>query len=400
MHAVNLTAYPALVVMAIAVSSSLLAEVRIGPVWVPVVVWEMVFGMLIGPHGLDLAQSSDLLEWFGQRAGLAALFFMAGMELDLQKVKGRPLSLAIRGWIISLAIALISASVLHWLPEMQTPLMVSLVLTTTAMGTFLPILRDAGHLDTRFGSFVLAAAALGEFGPIMLVSVALTRIYGAWQEVVLMSAFVALSVAVALVALGLRPPRVLRLLERTMHSSTQLPVLLSLLLVIVFVTLSQAIGLESVLGAFSAGMVLGLASRGEAGKVFRYKSEAICFGFLVPFFFVVSGMNLDLPGLLRNPKTVLLTPLFLLLLLVVRGTPVVLYRRDLARHEWLPFALYSATALPMVVAITDIGVRTGRLQPDIAAALVGAGLLSVLLFPTVASALLASGRRGAADAAT
>lgn len=392
----DLGAYPVLLVMAVAVAASLLAEIRIGTVWVPVVVWEMVFGILIGPHGLGIARNSDLLDWFGHRAGLAALFFMAGMELDLQKVKGRPLSLAVQGWILSLGIAVAATAVLHWSPDIHTPKIVALVLTTTAMGTFLPVLRDAGHLDSRFGSFVLAAGAMGEFGPVVAVSLAVTRVYGAWQEVALMLGFVALAVMAALIALGLRPPRVLKLLERTMHSSTQLPVVLSLLLVAVFVTLSQAIGLESVLGSFAAGMVVGLATQGEAGKLFREKTEAICFGFLVPFFFVVSGMNLDVGALLRNPKTLLLTPLFLLLFLVVRGAPVALYRNDIARYERWPLVLYSATALPMVVAITDIGVRTGRLQAEIAAALVGAGLLSVLLFPTIASALLSRGKRAAA----
>jgi len=383
----DLTAHPALLVMAIAVAASLLAELRIGMLQVPVVVWEMGFGMLVGSQGLGLARSSDLLEWVG-RAGLAALFFMSGMELDLQKVKGRPLSLAVCGWSLSLAIALAAGVVFHWVPQIHAPLMVSLVLTTTAMGTFLPILRDAGHLDSKFGSFVLAAGVVGEFGPVILVSLALTRVYGTWKEVALMLGFVALAVVAALMALSVRPPRVLRLLERSMQSSTQLPVVLSVLLIAAFVSLSRAMGLESVLGAFAAGMVVGLASQGGGGKVFRVKIEAICFGFLVPFFFVVSGMNLEVGLLVKDPEKLLLVPVFLLLFFIVRGTPVVLYRHDIAKSERLPFVLFSATALPMVVAITDIGVRTGRLLPEIAAALVGAGLLSVLLFPAVAIALL------------
>jgi Kef-type K+ transport system membrane component KefB len=203
-----------------------------------------------------------------------------------------------------------------------------------------------------------------------------------------MLGFVALAVVAAVIALSVRPPRVLRLLERSMHSSTQLPVVLSVLLIATFVSLSQAIGLESVLGAFAAGMVVGLASQGGGGKVFRLKVEAICFGFLVPFFFVVSGMHLEVGLLVKDPEKLLLVPVFLLLFFIVRGTPVVLYRHDIAKSERLPFVLFSATALPIVVAITDIGVRTGRLLPEIAAALVGAGLLSVLLFPAVAIALL------------
>ncbi len=377
------------VVLAIAVVSALLAEIRVGAFRIPVVVWEMLFGLILGPQVLGLVKTGGLLEWLGGTLGLAALFFMAGLELDLQKVKGRPLTLAVRGWALSLALAVALAFALHSVPRLNIPMMVGLVLTTTAMGTFLPMLRDAGHLDSGFGRYVLAAGAVGEFAPIIVVSLVLTREYGAWQQIALMLAFAAVAFGAAVIALGVRPPRALALLERSMHSSTQLPLALSVLILASFDLLSQSIGLEAVLGAFAAGMVVGLAAQGESGKLFRQKSEALCFGFFVPFFFVVSGVNLDLRALLESPKSMLLVPLFLLLFLVVRGAPVLLYGNDIPKRERLPLALYSATALPMVVAITNIGVRTGHMSTEIAAALVGAGVLSVLLFPTIGSALLA-----------
>jgi Kef-type K+ transport system membrane component KefB len=212
--------------------------------------------------------------------------------------------------------------------------------------------------------------------------------FGAWQELALMLGFVIIALMAALVALGLRPPKILELFERGMHSSTQLPVCISILLLACFDVLSSTIGLEAVLGAFAAGMVVGLASRGEANELFREKMEAICYGCFVPCFFVVSGIRFDLGSILHSPKTMLLLPVFLALFLVVRGAPVFLYRNDIPKEERWPLALYSATALPIVVAITSIGVRSGRMSTDIAASLVGAGLLSVLLFPAVASALL------------
>ena len=386
--AVNLSAHPIFAVLAIAVISSLLAELRLGDLRVPVVVWEMLFGILLGPQVLGWLKAGGQLQWLGDVLGLAALFFMAGLDLDLQKVRGRPISLALRGWVLSLALAVAAAALLHRLPDIQAPMMVTLVLTTTAIGTFMPMLRDAGQLDSKFGAYVLGAGAVGEFAPIIVVSLVLTRVYGAWEELAWMLCFAAIAIGVAVIALWYRPPKVLKLLERHMHSSTQLPISLSLLVLASFDLFSQGIGLESVLGAFSAGMVVGLAAQGETGKMFRAKSEALAFGFVVPFFFVASGINLDLASLLRSTKSMMMLPIFLFLLLLVRGTPVLLYRRDLPKREWLPFALYSATALPMVVAIADIGVRSGRLPADIAAALVGAALLSVLLFPTIAGALL------------
>lgn len=386
----DLSSHPVLTVMAIAVASSLLAEIRIPVLRLPVVVWEMVLAIIIGPHVLGLARSGPLLDWLGGVVGLAALFFMAGMDLDLEKVKGRPFSLAVRGWGISLAVGLCAAAILYFLPfiRITAPVIIGLALTTTAMGTFMPTLKDAGRLNSKFGTLVIAAGALGEFGPVIAVSLLLTHRYGTWNEVVLTLGFVGVAIAAALVALGVRPPKLLALLERTMNSSTQLPVSISLLLIASFDVLSESMGLEAVLGAFAAGMVVGLAIRGDAGKLFKGKMEAIGFGFLVPFFFVVSGMNLDVGALVHSAKTMLLLPIFLALFLLVRGMPVFLYHNDLTKKERWPFMLYSATALPMVVAITGIGVRTGRMQSDVAAALVGAGLISVLLFPMIADALL------------
>ena len=310
------------------------------------------------------------------------------MELDLERVRGRPLTLAIRGWVLSLVLGLVVAAFLYVLPIVHSPMMVGLALSTTALGTLLPILRDAGQLETEFGRLVLAAGAVGEFGPVVMVSLVLTGQYSEWLKIGLMLTFVAIAFGAARIALGTRPPRVIDLLTRTMESSSQLPVRVSLLLLAAFVVLSENFGFELIPGAFAAGMVVGLASTGEAGKALRHKVEAVCFGFLVPFFFVTSGIKFDLATLLHSAQAMLLLPGFLILLFVVRGVPVFLYSHDLAKGQRLPFALYSATALPLLVAISAIGVQTGRMHSEIAAALVGAGMLSVLLFPTFAGVLL------------
>jgi Kef-type K+ transport system membrane component KefB len=392
----DLNAYPILTVLIIATASSMLAEIP-SRFRVPVVVWEMILGMIVGPHVLGFVQPIGRFTMFGERVGtytllaergLAALFFMAGFDLDLKRVRGRPLQLAITGWAISLGLALTAATLLRMVPFVHAPLMIALALTTTAMGTFMPTLHDAGMLKTNFGTNVLAAGAVGEFLPIISAALFMTREVPVWQEVLLMVGFVALAGVAAAIALGFRPPGGVLLLSRTMRSSSQLPVLLTLVILFSFAVLSQKIGLESVLGAFSAGMILRLATEGEQGSMFREKIEAICFGFLIPFFFVWSGMSLDLAAFRHSVKAIFLIPLFLVLFLVVRGLPVILYRRDLARGELLPFALYSGTALPLVVAITNIAVTGEGMSPEIATSMVGAGVLSVLFFPTAAQALL------------
>ena len=374
--------------MIIGVVAPLLAEIPKG-FRVPVVVLEMVLGIIVGPHVLGLVRAGGQLGWMGGTLGLGALFFMAGMELDLERVRGRPLSLAGCGWLLSFALGLAVAGLLSPLKLIQSPIMVTVALPTTAIGTLLPILRDHGELDTEFGRLILAAGAMGEFGPIVVASVAFTAGHGPWTQVGFMVALIAVTILVALIALRVRSPRIVGLLARTLHSSTQLPVRVSMLLLAVLFVLSESFGLEAVLGAFAAGMVFGMTTKGEGGKLMRQKIDAVSFGFFVPFFFVTSGINFDLPMLLQSAKTMLLIPLFLVLFLVVRGTPVFFYRNHLARGERLSFALYASTALPMVVAITHVGVQTGRMQGDIAAALVGAAILSVLLFPAIGGSLRA-----------
>ena len=386
---------PVLVVMAIAVLAPLLAEIPIG-FRIPVVVLEMVLGIVAGPYGFGLVNvEGRLAQWLGGTLGLAALFFMAGMELDLDRVRGRPLTLGAIGWVISLALGFCAAGVLHILPFIHAPVMAALALTTTSVGTLMPILRDSGHLDTGFGRFVLGAGCMGEFGPIVVVSLLLTSQYGVGTEGALMLGFLAITVAAAFFALRPKPPKLVALLSRTMESSSQFPIRLAMFILALFVVLSGSIGVEPVLGAFAAGMIVSLGSRGEKGALLRHKLDALCYGFLVPFFFVNSGIQFDLGALLHSTKTMLLVPVFVILFFIVRGAPVFLYRKHLTRGERLPFMLYSATALSLVIAITNIGVRTGRMTTDVAAALVGAGLVSVLLFPTMAEFLLSKANSAA-----
>jgi Kef-type K+ transport system membrane component KefB len=248
----------------------------------------------------------------------------------------------------------------------------------------MPILRDAGELSTRFGTFLVAAGSLGEFGPILAIALLLSgRSPG--TAAILLAVFLVFAALAALLVLRFRPPRLLRLLGETMHTSAQLPVRLSLLILLVFVWLASREGLDILLGAFAAGLVVGLVTRSEHAEPLRVKLEGIGFGFFIPIFFVVSGIEFDLQALLDSPSSILRVPLFLLLFLVVRGLPaILLYRRDLSRPERASLALFSATALPLVVAITTIALEAGKMRPENAAALVGAGMLSVFVYPLVA----------------
>jgi Kef-type K+ transport system membrane component KefB len=375
----------AVVILTAAVVAVILAEL-LGRLRIPVVVLEILLGILIGPQLLQLASVDPIIAALSQM-GLALLMFLAGFEADPARIRGRPLNLAVAGWTTSLLLGLGVAVVLVATGRVLSALIVGLALATTALGTLLPILRDSGLLETRFGTFVLAAGTVGEFGPIIAVTLLLSG-DAPLHAALLLVAFVVVTVSAALVAMRPQPPQVGAVLQKHLHTSAQLPVRVVVLLILLLVWLASELGLDVLLGSFGAGVIVRLASSGADVEPLHSKLEGIGFGFLIPVFFVVTGMNFDLDALVESTSALLRLPLFLLLFLVVRGLPALLYRRHLPRHQLLPLALMSATALPLVVVITNIGVETDRMTSANAAALVGAAMASVMLYPQLASALL------------
>lgn len=384
----------------VAVLAPLLADAIKRRARVPGVVVEIALGIVIGPQVLGLAEVTDIVAVFGN-LGLSFLMFLAGFEIDLDRIKGRPLELAARTWFVSLALAVVVAGVLVLDGFVHEDILVALALTTTALGTLLPMLSDAKVLNTPFGAHVLSVGSVGEFLPIVAIALLLTT-DSPVRTAVFLVAFILLAVGATLLATRARSPRVVELMRRHLDSSAQLPIRIAVAMMVGLVWVAAHLGLDVLLGAFAAGIIVRLFSEGEHEQVVASKLQAIGFGFLVPIFFVVSGMNFDLDALFAEPTTILRVPLFLALFLVVRGLPTVLgYRRDLAGGDRRALAFFASTALPLVVVITGIGLDTGRMAPENAAALVGAGMVSVLVFPLAGFAFhrRASGATAVAESA-
>jgi Kef-type K+ transport system membrane component KefB len=188
--------------------------------FLPVVVLELVLGVVIGPQGLDIAHVNDFTQFFSD-LGLGMLFFFAGYEIDIPRIRGRPLRLALFGWAMSLAIAYGLGGALAAAGIVVSLVYVGSALATTAIGTLLPVLSDTGELNTEFGTYLLAAGAVGEFGPVLLLTLVLST-QSAVHNAVILVAFVALAVAVALVAVR-SSSRTLPLFERTIERARSWP---------------------------------------------------------------------------------------------------------------------------------------------------------------------------------
>jgi Kef-type K+ transport system membrane component KefB len=381
-----------IVVIALAAALAPLLADQLRP-WlrVPVIVLEILLGILVGPAVFGLARSDALVEVISQ-FGLALLFFLAGYEISFAQIRGSPLTRAVASWVGSLVLGLAIAVVLTALlgGGGTATLGIGLALATTALGTILPVLRDTGVLDTSLGVKIMAVGAVGEFGPIVVVAIFLSD-DRPLHATLLLVVFAAIAVTAAAVAMRPTPPRIIRLLTTTLGTSAQFAVRLSVLMVLIMVWLASELRLDLVLGAFTAGVVMKLVlasiSRQEA-HVVESKMDGIGYGFLVPFFFVTTGVRFDLAAFFADPAALALVPLGLLAFLLVRGVPVALtFRTQLPRAELAGLSLYAATALPMVVVVTSIGVDDGWLSSGRAAGLVGAAMLSVLVLPLLAQRL-------------
>lgn len=374
------------IIMVMAAAAPLLSDSVERFVRIPTVVIEIVAGIIIGPV-LHVAHDDDIVG-FVANVGLALLMFLAGSEIDVPRV--RPvIGRALGNWGTSLILGLALGVALSGIDGPRSGLIVGLAVTTTALGTLLPILRDRGELPTAFGLHVLAGAAVGELGPLVAIAVVLSTDAPARTGGILLG-FVALAIVTALAASRPRGERLARVLDATLSTSGQFAVRLVMMYLAVMVWLASEVGLDVLLGAFAAGMVFRLfsARAGEReAELVEAKLEGIGFGFVIPVFFIVSGIRFDVQAFVDQPALLLAVPAFLLAFFVVRGAPAFWSARRRPARERFALCCYLATELPLVVVITGIGVATGRLKTGIAAALVGAAMVSVLTLPLVAGRL-------------
>lgn len=378
-------AYPSelLLITFVAMLAPLLAELS-GSVRFPVVVLEVVLGILIGPHVFHLANPDGLIAMLGQ-LGLTFLLFLVGLEIDFDKIRGKPLSLAVGSWFITFLLSIVCMFIFNVIGLIQTPpLLAAVALSTTALGVLAPILRDQGVLNTDFGKYLVATAAVGEFGPLVIISLLLISTHGTFLHTLFVVTFIIIALGVANIALHMRTSPLIEKLAHTMQSSGQLPVRICILLQVLLATLAAKFGLNIVMGAFTAGMVVGLAIKRKEGELLQHKLDAVGYGFLIPIFFIAAGMKFEVSALWSTPLAPIQVALLSGLLILVRCIPMFLYKKELTPAEKLPFAFYAATGLPLIVIISDIGVSSGLMPPDRASILVSAGMVSVLLFPMLA----------------
>lgn len=356
----------------------------------PSVVLEIVAGIVIGPSVLGLVEVDQTVEVVAL-IGLAFVLFLGGLEIEFEKLRGRVLRLTLTGFALSFAIALVVSVGLDAAGLVDTPLLIAIILCATSLGVLIPVLKDAGQISSTFGQLIIGAATVADFGAIILLTIFFSGEGGTGSTLLLLGSLLVLAAVIFAVARGAeRSMRVRDDLVRLQDTTAQIRIRAALALFVGFAAAAEALGLEVILGAFIAGAVISLVDRDEVmtHPDFRRKLEAVGFGFFIPAFFVTSGVRFDLEALTGSASSVLMVPIFLAALVAARGLPALLYRGAIDGRHTVIAGLMQATSLPFIVAATAIGLELGLIDAAGSAALIGAGLLSVLLFPLAGLLLL------------
>jgi Kef-type K+ transport system membrane component KefB len=384
------TGFDNLFVVALVALLAPLTVAAVPSIRVPAVVVEIVAGVVLGPDVLGIVDA-DLVVQVLSVIGLAFLLFTVGLELDVRSLRGTALRLAAVGYLLSLALGAgfgLLAGAAGWV---GSPLLVAVALSATSLGLVVPVLKDSGQTASTTARLTIAAATLADVAAILLLTLLFSgESSSLGARVVLLTTFVGVVGVTAAALLVTERWRPLSLVVRRLQDTTaEIRVRGAVALLLGFVVLAQRFGLEAILGALLAGVVVGAVDRDTSSHpLFRTKLDAIGFGFLIPVFFVSSGIRLDVAGLVADRGALVRMPVFLLALLVVRGAPALLYRRHVSGRQVAAAGLLQATSLPFLVTASMIGTELGVVSEVNAAALVGAGVASVLVFPTVALGLL------------
>jgi Kef-type K+ transport system membrane component KefB len=378
-----------LVVAVIALGAPLLVGL-FPAIRVPAVVLEIVAGIAVGPSGFGWVEV-DVPIQIVSLIGLAFLLFLAGLEIDVTRLRGPVLRSAGLGYAVTLGLGVAVGLAFGAVDWVKSPLLLAIALSATSLGLIVPVLKDAGQVDRPVGQLTIAGATVADFAAVLLLSLLFSESSGSTgSRLLLLGLFVVLAALTILALTRLqRSARLEAVLVKLQDTTAEIRVRFAVVLLIAFVAMAGSLGLETILGAFLAGAILSLVDRDTMTHPnFHLKLEAIGYGFVIPVFFVSSGLRFDLEALLDAPSALARVPLFLLALFLVRAVPAALYAPTIGRRQAVAAGLLQATSLPFLVTATSIGVTLGEMSAVTAAALVSAGLLSVIVFPLVAVTLL------------
>jgi Kef-type K+ transport system membrane component KefB len=360
----------------------------------PSVVFEIGLGIVVGPSVLGWVEVDEPVRIMAL-IGVAFVLLLAGLEVDFDQLRGRVLGIACLGFAVSFGLAIVWSYGLDGAGILQAPFLTAVILSATSLAIILPIMKDAGVLESRFGQMTIAGATIADIATVVLLSLFFSADSGGLgSRLLLFGGFALLVIAGALVLIaGHHVARLSRVLYMLQDTTAQIRVRGAFLMLLVFVVLAETLGLEAILGAFLAGAILKIADRDGmmTHSHFHRKLEEAGFGIFVPIFFVASGVRFDGHALFASSSALVKVPIFFGILLLIRGLPALLYRPLIGMRLSIASGFLQATTLGFVVVASDLGLQLGLLDAATEAALIAAAVLSVVVYPVVGLTILRGG---------
>jgi len=346
---------------------------RIPLLRLPIVVGEILAGMIIGRSGLNVISPSPTLTFLAE-FGFAFLMFLSGLEVSLDTLNGpskveqrnprwqRPIPLTLISFSLTLLLAMAAGYLLTRFGLARSPILMGLILSTTSLGIVMPILKERGLTRTSYGQSLLVLALVSDFVTLLLLSltIAITS-KGFTPNLLLFMVLLAAFFFIANVSRRLTRVAVLtRIVEELSHATAQIRVRGSFALMVVWVVLAQSLGIEVILGAFLAGAIVSVSSQ-EHESSLRTKLDAIGYGFFIPIFFINVGVQFDLQSLLASRSALLLVPILILAGYLVKILPMLLYRVSLSWRETLAAGVLLSSRLSLIIAASAIALELGAI---------------------------------------
>jgi len=356
----------------------------------PSAVLEIVAGIILGPSVLGWIQV-DLPIYVLSLLGLSVLLFLGGLEIDIAALRG-PIARMVGGsFVASMALALLLGMGLQGVGVVRDGALIGIILASTSLGIVLPLIKDAGYEHPTYGRLALAAASVGEFVPVLLLSVFFSSATPAvGSHLVMLGLFTAFCLVVfATLGQARHMHRIGPFARELQDTSAQIGIRAMFALLALLGAVALRLGFSGILGTFVAGAIVRQVDRDATilNERERTKLNAIGYGIFVPFFWITTGLQFDLDALLDTPVAILRVPIFLGGLLLVRGLPALLYARLVGTRQAVSLGLLQATSLSFIVVAAQLGQTLGLIVSATSAALITAALISALVFPVLALAV-------------
>jgi Kef-type K+ transport system membrane component KefB/Trk K+ transport system NAD-binding subunit len=361
----------------------------------PIVVGEIFAGIIIGRSGFDLVDPSPTLTFLAE-FGFAYLMFLSGLEVDFnllipssrersnQTLWTRPLPIALVILTGTILLALLGSYVMFWAGIVESPALVGLILSTTSLGVVVPVLKEREIIGSRYGQFLLVASSSADFVTLLLLTIVIAiQSQGLTLDLLLIPVLISIFIlAVRIVQRFGSVPVLQRVLDELSSATAQIRVRGAFALMVAWVVLAEALGVEVILGAFLAGAIAGLLARSE-DTVAREKLDAIGYGFFIPIFFIMVGVDFNLRALLQSPQALLLVPLLILIAYLVKIIPSFVLRRNFSWRKTIAGGFLLSSRLSLIIAAAAIALNIGAISEAVNAAIILLAVLTCTLSPMI-----------------